>query len=60
VPFSFLLLWGLLALLAADVFAAPAPAAEYFQHIAALGGLSVAVAKATPSDQYAFKPARNL
>jgi uncharacterized damage-inducible protein DinB len=47
---------GLLALPAPDAFAAPAPAAEYFQHFAALGGLSVAVAKAMPSDQYTFRP----
>src|SRR5215468_1514756 len=39
--------------------AAPAPssaAGEYAKHFAALSGLSVAVARAMPPDQYGFRP----
>jgi uncharacterized damage-inducible protein DinB len=42
------------ALAASD--AARQPAAEYLQHMAALGQLSVAVAEAMPGDKYSFRP----
>lgn len=47
----------LLSLISANAVAAPAGAsAEYSRHFAALGDLSVAVAKAMPTDQYGFRP----
>lgn len=49
----------LIALSLSPAVAAPAPsdaAGEYAKHFAALSGLSVAVAKAMPPDQYGFRP----
>jgi uncharacterized damage-inducible protein DinB len=46
-----------LLLVPAHPAAAPANAAgEYSKHLGALGGLSVAVAQAMPSEQYGFRP----
>jgi len=46
-----------LSLLSAAAAPAPSnPAREYAKHFAALSGLSVAVAKAMPPDQYGFRP----
>lgn len=52
-----LALVGALALFATDALGAPAkPAAEYSQHFDALSALSIAVAKAMPPGEYAFRP----
>jgi hypothetical protein len=55
--FAILAVLGGLCLFVARVVADPRkPAAEYFQHLSALGQLTVAVAKAMPPGEYAFKP----
>jgi len=47
----------LLTVLSGYALAVPASAAgEYSEHFAALGDLSIAVAKAMPPDQYGFRP----
>ncbi len=56
---SDLILAVLIALFRFPAVTAPAAsnaAGEYAKHFAALGGLSVAVAKAMPADQYGFRP----
>ncbi|HEX8836900.1 MAG TPA: DinB family protein [Candidatus Acidoferrum sp.] len=56
---SVLTLPVLISLSLSPAVAAPAPsdaAGEYAKHFAALSGLSVAVAKAMPPDQYGFRP----
>ncbi len=55
-------LWAvapLVLVVLSPALAAPAPssaAGEYAKHFAALSGLSVAVARAMPPDQYGFRP----
>ena len=54
--------WTLAVLISLSLFPAVAApdasnaAGEYAKHFAALSGLSVAVAKAMPADQYGFRP----